>query len=75
MTFEHLIMVLIAVITGVAGWVGNIITNAPKQEESTMNRINLIIVEYEKSLERCNERNKVLVKENRELREKMKGGE
>jgi len=73
-------MLLVAIVTGVSGWVGNYITNLSKRDETSMNRINLIIVEYEKSLEQCKDRNAVLVKENRilrqennELHDKLKG--
>lgn len=71
MTFEYGVMILIAVITGVTGWVSNIITNRPKKEEANHNRVNWIVTEYEKSLERSREENKCLREEVKELRQKI----
>lgn len=71
MTFEYGVMILIAIITGAAGWVSNIITNRPKNEEANQNRVNWIVTEYEKSLERSREENICLREEIKELRQKI----
>ena len=65
-------MILIAIITGAAGWVSNIITNRPKNEEANYNRVNWIVTEYEKSLERTREENDSLRAENKDLKLKIK---
>lgn len=72
MTFEYGVMILIAIITGAAGWVSNIITNRPKNEEANYNRVNWIVTEYEKSLERTREENDSLRAENKDLKLKIK---
>ena len=73
MSSEMLVVVVSGIIALISGVLVNWLNIIPKKEEASMSRINLIIVEYEKSLERCNDRNKVLVRENRELRAKLKG--
>lgn len=72
MTFEYGVMILIAIITGAAGWVSNIITNRPKNEEANYNRVNWIVTEYEKSLKRTREENDSLRAENKDLKLKIK---
>lgn len=78
MSTEYVVMIIVASITAVGGWIGNHISNKPKRDDSHMNRIELIITKYEswnKALEKENEdlesRNITLKKENHILREKV----
>lgn len=36
------------------GWVGNWITNAPKREDASINRLNLVMNQYDKIIEENN---------------------
>ena len=64
-------MIIVAGITAVGGWIGNHISNKPKRDDSQMNRINLIITQYESWNDDLKERNIKLKKENHVLREKI----
>lgn len=78
MSTEYVVMIIVASITAVGGWIGNHISNKPKREDSHMNKINLIIMQYEswnealkKENGKLSERNVTLKKENHILREKV----
>lgn len=71
MDLQYSVMIAVAVITAVGGWIGNHISNKPKRDESNMNRINLIITQYESWNDDLKERNIKLKKENHVLREKI----
>lgn len=71
MDLQYFVMIAVAVITAVGGWIGNHISNKPKRDESNMNRINLIITQYESWNDDLKERNIKLKKENHVLREKI----
>lgn len=71
MSGEYVVMIIVAGITAVGGWIGNHISNKPKRDESNMNRINLIITQYESWNDDLKERNIKLKKENHVLREKI----
>jgi len=71
MDLQYVVMIAVAVITAVGGWIGNHISNKPKRDESSMNRINLIITQYEAWNDDLKERNIKLKKENHVLREKI----
>lgn len=78
MSTEYVVMIMVAVISVVGGWVSNHISNRPKHDESNMNRIDLIIKQYEswnealkKENGKLSERNVTLKKENHILREKV----
>lgn len=71
MSGEYVVMIIVAGITAVGGWVGNHISNKPKRDDSQMNRINLIITQYESWNDDLKERNIKLKKENHVLREKI----
>ncbi|WP_213810594.1 hypothetical protein [Jeotgalicoccus sp. WY2] len=71
MSGEYVVMILVAGITAVGGWIGNHISNKPKRDDSQMNRINLIITQYESWNDDLKERNIKLKKENHVLREKI----
>lgn len=71
MSTEYVVMIIVATITAVGGWIGNKISNKPKNDDNHMNRINLIITQYESWNEELKERNMTLKKENHILREKV----
>lgn len=71
MSTEYVVMIIVASITAVGGWIGNHISNKPKRDDSHMNRINLIITQYESWNEELKERNVTLKKEVQVLREKV----
>lgn len=71
MDTQYIVMLASVVITAVGGWVANHISNKPKRDESNMNRINLIITQYESWNDDLKERNIKLKKENHVLREKI----
>lgn len=71
MSGEYIVMIIVAGITAVGGWIGNHISNKPKRDDSQMNRINLIITQYEAWNDDLKERNIKLKKENHVLREKI----
>ena len=71
MSGEYVVMIIVAGITAVGGWIGNHISNKPKRDDSQMNRINLIITQYESWNDDLKERNIKLKKENHVLREKI----
>ena len=71
MSGEYVVMIIVAGITAVGGWIGNHISNKPKRDDSQMNRINLIITQYESWNDDLKERNIILKKENHVLREKI----
>lgn len=71
MSGEYVVMIIVAGITAVGGWIGNHISNKPKRDDSQMNRINLIITQYEAWNDDLKERNIKLKKENHVLREKI----
>ncbi|MCK1976081.1 hypothetical protein LNK15_03295 [Jeotgalicoccus huakuii] len=71
MSTEYVVMIIVASITAVGGWIGNHISNKPKREDSHMNKINLIITQYEAWNEELKERNVKLKKEVHVLREKV----
>lgn len=71
MSGEYVVMIIVAGITAVGGWIGNHISNRPKRDDSQMNRINLIITQYESWNDDLKERNIKLKKENHVLREKI----
>ena len=71
MSIEYVVMIIVASITAVGGWIGNHISNKPKRDDSHMNRINLIITQYESWNEELKERNVTLKKEVQVLREKV----
>ena len=71
MSIEYVVMIIVASITAVGGWIGNHISNKPKRDDSHMNRINLIITQYESWNEELKERNVKLKKEVQILREKV----
>ena len=71
MDLQYFVMIAVAVITAVGGWIGNHISNKPKRDDSQMNRINLIITQYESWNDDLKERNIKLKKENHVLREKI----
>lgn len=71
MSTEYVVMIIVASITAVGGWIGNHISNKPKRDDSHMNRINLIITQYESWNEELKERNVKLKKEVQILREKV----
>lgn len=71
MSGEYVVMIIVAGITAVGGWIGNYISNKPKRDDSHMNRINLIITQYESWNDDLKERNIKLKKENHVLREKI----
>ena len=71
MEMGHIVLIVTTVMTGVFGWVANSISNKPKTEENKYNQIELIFTQYEKLNEALENRNIVLVKENRELRIKI----
>lgn len=71
MSGEYVVMIIVAGITAVGGWIGNHISNKPKRDDSQMNRINLIITQYESWNDELKERNVKLKKENHVLREKI----
>ena len=71
MSGEYVVMIIVAGITAVGGWIGNHISNKPKRDDSHMNRINLIITQYESWNDDLKERNIKLKKENHVLREKI----
>ena len=71
MSGEYVVMIIVAGITAVGGWIGNHISNKPKRDDSQMNRINLIITQYESWNDDLKERNIKLKKENNVLREKI----
>ena len=71
MSGEYVVMIIVAGITAVGGWIGNHISNKPKRDDSQMNRINLIITQYESWNDDLKERNIKLIKENHVLREKI----
>ena len=68
MEMGHIVLIITTIMTGVFGWVANSISNKPKSEENKYNQIELIFTQYEKLNEALENRNVVLVKENRELR-------
>lgn len=70
MEMEYVVIIAVPILTGIAGWVGNHISNRPKRENNNMNKIQLIIAEYEKMNQRCEERNLRMCEENRDLRDK-----
>lgn len=57
MSGEYVVMIIVAGITAVGGWIGNHISNKPKRDDSQMNRINLIITQYESWNDDLKERN------------------
>lgn len=71
MSGEYVVMIIVAGITAVGGWIGNHISNKPKRDDSQMNRINLIITQYEAWNDDLKDRNIKLKKENHVLREKI----
>ncbi|MEK4555541.1 hypothetical protein [Jeotgalicoccus sp. FSL K6-3177] len=71
MITEYVALIIVAVITAVGGLIGNYISNKPKRDDSHMNRINLIITQYESWNDDLKERNIKLKKENHVLREKI----
>ena len=71
MSGEYVVMIIVAGITAVGGWIGNHISNKPRRDDSQMNRINLIITQYESWNDDLKERNIKLKKENHVLREKI----
>ena len=71
MEMGHIVLIITTIMTGVFGWVANSISNKPKSEENKYNQIELIFTQYEKLNEALENRNVVLVKENRELRIKI----
>ena len=71
MSMEYAVMIIVAGITVIGGWIGNHISNKPKRDDSQMNRINLIITQYESWNDDLKERNIKLKKENHVLREKI----
>lgn len=71
MSGEYVVMIIVAGITAVGGWIGNHISNKPKRDDSQMNRVNLIITQYEAWNDDLKERNIKLKKENHVLREKI----
>lgn len=71
MSGEYVVMIIVAGITAIGGWIGNHISNKPKRDDSQMNRINLIITQYESWNDDLKERNIKLKKENHVLREKI----
>ncbi|GAB3061796.1 hypothetical protein ACFOU0_06125 [Salinicoccus sesuvii] len=66
---SNLVLILTGLIAAAGGWVSNVITNRPKNEENTMGKINVIFQQYEKLNEECEKRNVKLCKENRILRQ------
>ena len=54
MDSEYIKLIIVPIIAAVGGWVGNIITNRPKHEDNSMNRINLVMSQYEKIIEENN---------------------
>lgn len=71
MDLQYLVMIAVACITAAGGWIGNHISNKPKRDESHMNRINLIITQYESWNDELKERNVKLKKEVHVLRGKV----
>lgn len=71
MSIEYGTLIIVAIITAVGGWIGNYISNKPKRDDSHMNRINLIITQYESWNEELKKRNVKLKEENRVLHEKV----
>lgn len=71
MSMEYVVMIIVAGITVIGGIYGNHISNKPKKEDNHMNRINLIITQYESWNDDLKERNIKLKKENHVLREKI----
>lgn len=71
MEMGHIVLLITTFLTGVFGWVANSISNKPKHDENSTNQINLIFTQYEKLNASLENRNIVLVKENRELRIKV----
>ena len=71
MEMGHIVLIITTIMTGVFGWVANSISNKPKSEENKYNQIELIFTQYVKLNEALENRNVVLVKENRELRIKI----
>lgn len=71
MEMGHIVLLVTTLMTGVFGWVANSISNKPKRDENKYNKIDLIFTQYEKLNEALENRNVVLVRENRELRIKI----
>lgn len=67
MDSEYIKLIIVPIIAAVGGWIGNIITNRPKHEDISMNRINLVITQYEKIIEENNRTIKHLKKKVDEL--------
>lgn len=71
MDAQYVVMIAVAIITAAGGWVGNHISNKPKRDDSHMNRINLIITQYESWNEILTQKNIKLKKEVHVLTEKV----
>lgn len=71
MSGEYVVMIIVAGITAVGGWIGNHISNKPKRDDSQMNRINLIITQYESWNEVLNQENKYLKERNVKLKKEV----
>lgn len=70
MEMNHVVMIIVPVIAGIFGWVGNHISNQPKREDTNLNRIEFIVSNYEKLNDQCEGRVKRLSYENKVLRDK-----
>jgi predicted RNase H-like nuclease (RuvC/YqgF family) len=79
MSTDYIVSILLGLISAVALWIGNLITNRPKKDETNVNKINTILSYYEKinddwekRYERAEARNQTLCDENDRLRKRIK---
>lgn len=54
------------------GWIGNWITNAPKREDASINRLNLVMNQYDKIIEENNRTIKHLKQKITEIQDEKK---
>lgn len=69
---SNLVLIVTGIIAAAGGWISNVITNRPKNEENTMGKINAIFEQYEKMYEKCEEKNTRMCSENQLLRDKYR---
>lgn len=79
MSTDYIVSILLGLISAVALWIGNHISNRPKKDETNVNKINTILSYYEKinddwekRYERAEARNQSLCEENTRLRKRIK---
>lgn len=51
---EYIKLIIMPLLIMAGGWVGNWITNAPKREDASINRLNLVMNQYDKIIEENN---------------------